>query len=50
VLALRISGRADHVFRLIRLLAQARGDTTLGDLKKGDPSCLVLSLPKSRRS
>ena len=50
VLALRISGRADQVFRLISLLAQTCGKTTLGDLKKGDPSCLALSLPKSRRS
>jgi len=50
VLALKISGRADRVFRLVRLLARTRGKTTLGDLKKGDPSCLVLSLPKSRNS
>ena len=47
---LRISGRAEHVFRFISLLAQTRGDTTLGDLKKGEPPCLVLSLPKPRRS
>ena len=47
---LSISGRAGHVFQLVRLLAKTRGKTTLGDLKKGDPPCLVLSLPKSRRS
>jgi len=50
MLVVKITGRADHVFRLVRLLAKARGKTTLGDLKKGDPSCLVLSLPKSRNS
>ena len=50
MLALRISGQANQVFRLISLLAAAHGQTTLGDLKKGGPSCLVLSLPKSRRS
>ena len=50
MLALRISGRASQVFRLISLLAATRGKTTLGDLKKGDSSCLILSLPKSRNS
>lgn len=47
---LSVSGRGEHVFRLVRLLAQRRGKTTLGDLSKGDPSCLVLSLPRSRSS
>ena len=47
---LRVSGQASQVFRLVRLLARTRGETTLGDLKKGDPSCLALSLPKSRNS
>ena len=50
MLIVNISGRAGHVFQLVRLLAKTRGKTTLGDLKKGDPPCLVLSLPKSRRS
>ncbi|HEY33177.1 MAG TPA: hypothetical protein G4O10_08745 [Dehalococcoidia bacterium] len=50
MLVIKLSGRASQVFHLINLMATTRGKTTLGDLKKGEHPCLVLSLSKSRRS